>query len=59
MQFIRYMSDNFPSAILSDGQRTLSVTWDGVLWAAVRVGRPGLLQVFRYGEASVYEAMFR
>jgi hypothetical protein len=59
MQFIDYESDNFPTAILTNGMRPLSVTWDDVLWAAVTVGRPGILHVFRYGEASFYEAMFR
>jgi hypothetical protein len=59
MLFLNYESEDFPTTVLPNGQRRLSVTWDDVLWAAVRVGRPDLFHVFRHGEASVYEAIFR
>jgi hypothetical protein len=54
-----YESDSFPSNVLPSGQRQLSVTWDDLLWAAVTVGRPNTFHVFRYGQASVQEAIFR
>jgi hypothetical protein len=59
MLFLDYENDNFPTAVLPNAQCRLSVTWDDILWAAVTVGRPDLLHVFRHGEASVYEAIFR
>jgi hypothetical protein len=59
MLFLNYESEDFPTTVLPNGQRRLSVTWDDVLWAAVTVGRPDLFHVFRHGEASVYEAIFR
>jgi hypothetical protein len=59
MLWLDYESDSVPATVLSNGRQRLSVTWDDVLWAAVTVGRPNLFHVFRYGEASVYEAIFR
>src|ERR1700730_9978597 len=58
MLFLYYESEDFPTPV-PNGRRRLSVTWDDVLWAAVTVGRPDLFHVFRHGEASVYEAIFR
>lgn len=37
----------------------LNITWDDILWAAVTVGRPNRHYVFRHGDASLYEALFR
>lgn len=56
---IQYESEGFPGVrgISRIGQ--LLVTWDDILWAAVTIGRPNLHYVFRHGEASFYEAMFR
>ena len=56
---IDYESEDFPAqrGIRSFGQ--LRLTWDDILWAAVTVGRPKLYYVFRHGEASLFEAIFR
>ena len=56
---IDYKSEDFPAqrGIRSFGQ--LRLTWDDILWAAVTVGRPKLYYVFRHGEASLFEAIFR
>lgn len=55
---IDYRSRAFPS---SYGFRsgTLSSSWDEVLWAAITLGRPSTYHVFRHGEASFHEAIFR
>ena len=55
---IPYESRNFPpKAIRYRGN--LCVTWGDILWAAVTVGRPSRNAVFRHGESSWYEAVFR
>jgi hypothetical protein len=59
MLWLDYESDSFPIAFLPNEQGRLSVTWDDVLWAAVTVGRPDIFHVFRHGQASVHEAIFR
>lgn len=59
MLSLDYETDGFPTAILPNGQRRLTVTWDDVLWSAVTVGRPNIFHVFQYGDASLYEAIFR
>lgn len=59
---IEYHSEGFPTAPLSpvaNGRATLSATWDELLWAALTVGRPNRQFVFRHGDDSVYEAIFR
>jgi hypothetical protein len=57
--FLDYESENFPAAVLQNGQRRLDVSWDEILWAAITVGRPDIFRVFGYGTASVYEVIFR
>ena len=37
----------------------LEADWDDLLHAALTVGRPNRYYIFRYGEASAYEMMFR
>ncbi|QJS40966.1 hypothetical protein [Bradyrhizobium diazoefficiens] len=55
---IEFSSHFFPAAYaLRSG--TLSTTWDELLWAAVTIGRPSTYHVFRHGEASFHEAIFR
>jgi hypothetical protein len=56
---IAYETEDFPAGSLASGAADLLVTWDDVLWAAVTVGRPNRHYVFRHGEASRYEAVFR
>jgi len=57
---IDYTSEGFPSGSpVTNGDAVLSTTWDELLWAAVTVGRPNRQYVFRYGNASMYEAVFR
>lgn len=56
---IPYESQSFPAGGVPNGHAELSVTWDEVLWAAVTVGRPNRHYVFRHGDASRYEAIFR
>jgi hypothetical protein len=57
--FFDYENEGFPTAVLPNAQRRLNVTWDDILWAAVTVGRPDVFHVFRYGNASTHEAIFR
>ena len=55
---IEFNSHFFPAAYaLRSG--TLSTTWDELLWAAITIGRPSTYHVFRHGEASFHEAIFR
>jgi hypothetical protein len=56
---IPFQTEDFPAGTVSNGASELSVTWDDVLWAAVTVGRPNRHYVFRHGDASMYEAVFR
>ena len=59
MLCIPYESEHFPPSTVQNGRGTLCVTWDDILWAAITVGRPNRYIVFRYGDASLYEAFFR
>lgn len=57
---IDYESENFPPgnpALVGHG--VLETSWDELLWAAITVGRPNRQYVFRHGESSFYEALFR
>lgn len=57
---IVYESRSFPAgAPVANGVATLNTSWNYLLWAAVTVGRPNWLYVFRHGTASRYEAIFR
>jgi hypothetical protein len=56
---IQFQTEDFPAGTVANGSTDLSVTWDDVLWAAVTVGRPNRHYVFRHGDASLYEAIFR
>lgn len=57
--FLDYENENFPTAILANTKRRLNVSWDEILWAAVTVGRPDIFHIFRFGNASTFEAIFR
>lgn len=57
---IDYESEGFPSGgSVSNGIGILDTSWGELLWAALTVGRPNRMYVFRYGAASMYEALFR
>lgn len=57
---IDYESRAFPAtAPVVNGVGTLNTSWNDLVWAAVTVGRPNWLYVFRHGTASRYEALFR
>lgn len=56
---IPYETESFPPGSVRSGSANLSATWDDLLWAAVTVGRPNTLYVFRHGDASRFEALFR
>ena len=56
---IDYESEAFPPGSIPNGLGTLDTTWDEILWAAVTVGRPNRNYVFRHGDASRFEAIFR
>ena len=56
---IPYSSDHFPSGVIKNCDATLDVEWGDILWAAVTVGRPNRHYVFRHGDSSIYEAIFR
>ena len=55
---IHYTSRDFPSAT-DPGSGYLQTGWDEMLHAALTVGRPNRAYVFRHGNASYYEAVFR
>jgi len=48
MLFLEYENENFPTAVLPSQRRRLKVTWNDILWAAITVGRPDLIHVFRH-----------
>lgn len=55
---IDYRSRAFPvSYAISSG--TLITSWSELLWAAITLGRPSTYHVFRFGQASFHEAIFR
>lgn len=56
---VQYETEDFPARSLTNGVANLVVSWNDVLWAAVTVGRPNRHYVFRHGNASAYEALFR
>jgi hypothetical protein len=57
---IEFDSEKFPAASgVTNGPAVLETSWDELIWAAVTVGRPNRQYVFRHGEASMYEALFR
>ncbi|HAF16524.1 MAG TPA: hypothetical protein DCK93_13675 [Blastocatellia bacterium] len=57
---IEYESEGFPaSSGVTNGSSVLETSWDELIWAAVTVGRPNRQYVFKHGQASVYEALFR
>jgi len=55
---IPYTSQDFPRGTVP-GRGNLRTDWDDLLWAALTVGRPNTAYVFRHGQASWYEALFR
>ena len=55
---IPYTSEAFPSGVVA-GHGYLETDWDGLLWAALTVGRPNIAYVFSHGDPSYYEALFR
>ena len=55
---IQYTSHDFPDArVPSWGY--LETSWDELLWAAISIGRPNRAYVFKHGNASYHEAVFR
>ena len=57
---IGYRSEGFPATMtLLQGHRTLTTSWNDLLWAAITVGRPNRQFVFQHGAQSLYEALFR
>lgn len=57
---IDYDSEGFPAGSpVANGSATLDTSWDDILWSALTIGRPNRQAVFRHGDASLYEAIFR
>ncbi|HWD92276.1 MAG TPA: hypothetical protein VG938_08000 [Verrucomicrobiae bacterium] len=57
---INYESRAFPSTTgIVNGANMLPANWNDILWAALTVGRPNRHYVFRHGQSSQYEALFR
>ena len=57
---IEYESEGFAAGgAVANGKATLSTNWSELLWAAITVGRPNRQYVFKNGNASMYEAVFR
>ena len=58
---IPYESAGFPANTVENGngRGILCVTWGDILRAAITVGRPGWYYVFKHGQPSAYEALFR
>lgn len=60
MLLIPFRSEDFPeSSPVRNQFDYLEVTWSDILWAAMTVGRPNLHYVFKHGESSIYEILFR
>ena len=55
---IPYASADFPPGTVPH-RGTLRCSWDDLLWAAITIGRPNTAYVFRHGNSSVFEALFR
>ena len=55
---IPYTSQGFPGGTVPRAGY-LETDWGDLLWAALTVGRPNTAYVFRHGEASYHEALFR
>ena len=55
---IFYTSRDFPAGTVHN-QGYLRTDWDEILRAALTVGRPNRAYVFRHGNSSYYEALFR
>lgn len=58
---IPYQSEGFPvnTVKCGNGRGCLVVTLGDILLSAITIGRPNYLHVFKHGESSVYEAIFR
>lgn len=56
---IDYRSRDFPPVYSVSRNSTLTTTWNELLWAAITIGRPSTYHVFRHGQASFHEAIFR
>jgi len=56
---VPYRSEAFPPGSTPNGNGSLSVSWDRVVWAALTIGRPPTHHVFQHGTSSFYEAIFR
>ena len=55
---IPFASRDFPHGT-APCEGSLQTNWGELLWAAITIGRPNTAHVFRHGEASYYEALFR
>ena len=55
---IPFTSEDFPHGVVA-ATGYLSADWNDLLWAALTVGRPNTAYVFRHGDASYHEALFR
>ena len=61
MPIVRYQATGFPSEYpaLAGGTPFLDATWPQIVHAALTVGRRGWLDLFRYGQHSVFEMVYR
>lgn len=61
MPQITYNAQNFPPVFGANlaGQRTLSISWAELVWAAISVGRAELLHITRHGRFSSFEIAYR
>lgn len=55
---IPFTSARFPPAF-AVRSGTLNFSWSDLLWAAITIGRPNTAYVFKHGDASIHEALFR
>jgi hypothetical protein len=56
---IDYSHEDFPNGMIPALERRIQFTWDELLWSALTIGRPSLYFVFRFGNASLFEALYR
>jgi hypothetical protein len=56
---VPFEAEAFPPGLEMQSIGALPTDWDDILWAAMTVGRPNRYYVFRHGDASAYEAVFR
>ncbi len=60
MPRVTYTAEGFPVPFASiNGMHDLDLSWPFLVWSAISVGRAKLIHIFRYGEFSMFESVYR